>query len=118
MFSNTITWIIGGVTKTLIKINQDNYASEYLLRETLESYRLRIRHTVAKRTGGFEVDRHQVEAVHTVFATITVPELVRKVYLVFEQDKTDTMVNDVKALSDWLIVSSNVNTVSLANWES
>lgn len=118
MFSNTVALIVGGVTKTLTKINQDGYASEYLLRDTLDSYRLKIRHSLAKRAGGATVDRHNVEVVHTVYATLTVAELVRKTYLVFEQDTADVMINEVNALANWLIASTNASITSLANWES
>lgn len=117
MFSNTVVLTVNSVAKTLTKINQDSYASEYLLRDTLDSFRLKIRHSQAKR-GSVTVDRHNVELTHTVYATATVPEIVRKVYLVFEQDTSDTMTNEVKALADWLIASTNAAIISLANWES
>jgi hypothetical protein len=117
MFSNTIVLTVASVAKTLVKINQDSYASEYLLRDTLDSYRLQIRHSNAKR-GSLSVDRHNVELVHTVYATATTPEIVRKAYLVFEQDKADSVVNEVAALAAWLTASTNAAMVSLSNWES
>jgi ABC-type phosphate transport system substrate-binding protein len=117
MFSNTIVLTVNSVAKTLTKINQDSYASEYLLRDVLDSFRLKIRHSVAKR-GLLSFDRHNVEIVHTVYATTTTVEIVRKVYLVFEQDTADTVTFEVKALADWLIASSNAAIVSLSNWES
>lgn len=117
MFGNSIVLTVGGVAKTLIKINQDGYAGEYFLRDTLDSYRLKIRHTVANR-GTVAFDRHNVEIVHIVYATLTVPEITRKVYLVFEQDKADTMTNEVVALADWLKLTANAAIVSMGNWES
>lgn len=118
MFSNTIALTVGGVGKTLTKINQDSYASEYLLRDTLDSYRLRIRHSLAKRNATASVDRHNVEIVHTIYATTTVAEKVRKVYLVFELDTSDNMTDLVAALGAWLAASTNAAITSLANWES
>lgn len=119
MFGNTLVLTVNSVAKTLTKINQDGYASEYLLRDTLDSFRAKIRHTSVTKKGAISVtDRHNVEIVHTIYATATVPEIVRKVYLVFEQDKTDTMTFEVKSLCDWLIASTNASIVSLANWES
>jgi hypothetical protein len=117
MFSNTIVLTVNSVAKTLVKINQDSYASEYLLRDTLDSYRLKIRHTVSKR-GSVSVDRHNVELVHIVYATTTAAEINRKVYLVFEQDTADVMVNEIAALAVWLQASTNAALISLANWES
>lgn len=117
MFSNTVVLTVNSVAKTLTKINQDSYASEYLLRDTTEAYRLKIRHSVAKR-GASSVDRHNVELTHTIYATPTTLEVVRKVYLVFELDTADTMTYEVKALADWLIASTNAAIVSLSNWES
>lgn len=119
MFGNTLVLTVNSVAKTLTKINQDGYASEYLLRDTLDSFRAKIRHTrVTKKGAVTGYDRHNVEVVHTVYATTLVPEIVRKVYLVFEQDTADAMTFEVKALADWLIASSNASIVSLANWES
>lgn len=117
MFGNSIVLTVGGVAKTLTKINQDGYGGEYFLRDTLDSYRLKIRHSVANR-GSVAFDRHNVELVHIVYATLTVKEIQRKVYLVFEQDTTDTMTNEVKALADWLIAATNASIVSMGNWES
>lgn len=118
MLANTITLTVGGVAKVLTRINAaDAYSSEYLLRETLGSYRMKIRNSESTKAGVVR-DRHNIEVVHTVYATSTVLELVRKVYLVFEQDKSDLMTDEVKALCDQLVASTAALIVSLGNWES
>jgi hypothetical protein len=62
-------------------MNQDNYGSEYRLLSATEQYILKFRHSnqTAKRSDGVSVpfQSHNVFVEHTVFATTTVPELIR-----------------------------------------
>lgn len=117
-FGNTFVLPLVSGSKTLIKINAgDAYAGEYYLRETLVSYRAKIRHSTVTR-GGLAYDRHNVEITCTVFATLSTPEFVRKVYVVFENLASDAFTEHVDALADWMIVSSNANLASLVGWES
>lgn len=44
-FGATITVSYGGANKVLNRINQDNYGSEYYLREATIDYRMKIRHS-------------------------------------------------------------------------
>jgi len=108
MFSNTIAVTIDGVAKTLVRIKEQDYSSEYYLRETTQDFVLRIRNTTYadKTRGGKSVDRHNVELINTVFpvspATISV---VRKTYIVFENDIGDTVdhvVDLVLGFADFL----------------
>jgi len=117
MLANTLTLTINAIAKVLVRINQDNYSSEYFLKDTLDSWRLKIRHTKSSK-GGVSLDRHNVELVHVVYATTTTVEISRKVYLVFELDPTDTMTNEVSGFCSWLIASSNAIIVSLGGSES
>lgn len=102
-----------------IRINQDNYGSEYLYRSAVGQVRIKIRHSVKKATAvTVEADRHNVEITQTVYATESTDELTRKVYIVVEQQASDTDVKLVDALADWLIATANANTLSLLSWSS
>lgn len=46
MLANTLDIAVGGVTKTLNRINQDGYGSEYFLNDGTSTYTLRFSHTI------------------------------------------------------------------------
>lgn len=121
MFSDPTTITINAVAKNLIRINQDGYSSEYLLKETTGEYRLRIRNTsyVDKARGGKKVDRHNVELTYTIYpvAPVIYPEI-RKVYAVFENDigsDSALMAKTVAGLSTFL---TEANATKMINFES
>lgn len=120
MLGNTLTLPQVGGDKVLIKINQDGYSSEYLLRETLGEYRARIRHTKVGPTTQrpYEADRHNFEVVHKVFEAGEVAEYERKFYFVMESKPGDTATNLADAVADLMILTSNAFLVSLNGWES
>jgi hypothetical protein len=121
MFSDTLTITINAVPKALVRINQDKYSSEYFLRETTGEYRMRIRNTsyVDKSRGGVNVDRHNVELVHTLYPVApAVNSLCRKAYTVFENDRGDTIVDPVKFTLGLGGFMTEANLTKLANWES
>lgn len=120
MFGNTLVLPKSGGNVTLVKINQDGYASEYLFRDATAEHRVKIRHTTMtdKSESGQAYDRHNVEVTQRVFAAGEVPEFHRKVYIVVEQKPGDTDIQLADALSDWLIATANVNLNSLMAWES
>jgi hypothetical protein len=104
-------------SKTLPLVNQDGYTSEYYLRDTLKSYRVRVRH-VNSTVEGLVYDRHNVEVVVTTFATSTTPQSYHKAYIVIELLPGDTNVEPMDALADWAIATSNANLTKLYGWES
>jgi hypothetical protein len=120
MLGNTLTLPQAGGDKVLIKINQDSYSSEYLLRATLDEYRVRIRHSKAAANNGraYEADRHNVEVVQTIFQAGDVPQYERKFYFVIETKPGDTATNLADAVADLMIATSNAFLVSLNGWES
>lgn len=123
MFADPITITVATVDKILVRINQDQYSSEYLLRSTTDEYRLRIRNTsYLDRKRNVLVDRHNVEFSRTIFpvapATLST---IRKVYTVIENQQGDDptgSVHTARGLFDWLIASSNAAMLKLANFES
>lgn len=73
MYANTLTLTISTVARTLIRVNQDNYGSEYKYSDAVEQIIMKIRHSTDNRKG-IPVNRHNVTVEHTIFATPTVSE--------------------------------------------
>lgn len=118
MLGNTLV-INDGSARTLVKINQDNYASEYLLRTSLAEYLARVRHTqTSAKNGSPAYDRHNFEVVKTTFATDTAAEYYQKFYFVWEHLPSDGDVTLADAVCDLAIASTNAFLVSLSGWES
>lgn len=120
MFSDTITITINSVAKVLSKINQDGYSSEYLLRETTGSFRLKLRNTsYTDKTRGVKVDRHNIELVETLYAVApSTIDTVRKYYSVLENDTIDNNVDVGKFAAGITAFQTEGNFTKLMNWES
>lgn len=120
MLGDTIVLPQVGGNITCKKINQDAYSSEYLFRDATSQYRVKVRHTKTNPTPTrpASYDRHNFEAVQTVFAAGDVAEYERKFYFVIEHKPGDTSVALADAVADLAIASSNALLVSLLGWES
>lgn len=117
MFADPQTITINAVAKNLVKIKFDSYGSEYLLRETTGEYRLTIRNT-SRVSGGKTIYRHAVDFTQTVYGLAGAADVVRKVYTVLENEKSDTDVAvnaHALALMAWETAS---NITKLINMES
>lgn len=119
MFADPMAVTFDGAATNLPRINQDNYSSEYFLKRTLDSLRVRIRHTtfvdkVTLRTRS----RHNVEFVQTVFAAGTVPEMMYKSYTVFEHDDAAGVATIEDAVLSMSAFLSSANVLKLVNKES
>nr|UJQ85725.1 MAG: putative coat protein [Leviviridae sp.] len=82
-----------GTSRTLDRINQDDYSSEYLGRFVEDGYniRLRVRHTKDAPVGGIRRERHAVVMTVEVLPTETVPRTVtRDIIFTIVNDPTDT----------------------------
>lgn len=73
MFANTLTLTIDAVPRTLNRVNQDNYGSEYLFKDSVERITMKIRHSTETQNAA-PVNRHNVFVERTVYATPTVSE--------------------------------------------
>jgi hypothetical protein len=95
-FGTTLTITINAIAKVLNRINQDNYGSEFYLRETLVSYRMKIRHSKVKATAEkpYAQDRHNVELTVTTFATASVPQRVSTFYTVLQVPEDAVMATE------------------------
>lgn len=120
MFGDTITLPLSSGNVVLTKVNAaQDYSGEYRYGTSTEQYRVMIRHSKAKPLAdGLPRDRHNIEILHTIYATTTAAEIVRKTYLVVELAQSDTSIILADGLSDWLIASTNANLTKFVNWES
>jgi bifunctional N-acetylglucosamine-1-phosphate-uridyltransferase/glucosamine-1-phosphate-acetyltransferase GlmU-like protein len=91
-FGSTLAIVINSVTKTLNRINQDNYGSEYYLRGTTDEYRVKVRHSKeAPQKDGTVNDRHNIEVTHTIFATSSTKQIIRQFYIVGRVPQDDAL---------------------------
>lgn len=128
MFADPTTVTVNAVAKNLVRINQDSYGSEYLLREALQEFRLKIRSSQGKPrqqktiTGTVvsvqPVDRHSFELTQTVYATATTPEYVRKAYMVVEHLHIDTVTDPVNLANALVAFATSANITKIVNFEN
>jgi len=120
MLGNTMALTIGGVAKTLNYIGQsanDPYSGEYVLAESTQEFRAKVRHTRAKSNNGLQ-NRHNVELTRTVFATSTTPEYIDKMYYVLQADPGRSAIDLAAGLFAWSTATSNAMMAKLEGWES
>lgn len=122
MFADPQVITINGVGKSLNRIGSGNGTSEYLLRTATEEFRLNIRNTsYTDKKRAVQMDRHNVEFVHTVFGVAPAVDMKRKTYFVFENQKGDTLTDpvlDASGLLAWATATSNAALTKLVNYEA
>lgn len=119
MLADPLVVTINAVAKSLNKINQDGYGSEYLLRDATTEYRAKVRHSRTKADlNGVAYDRHNFELTVTTFAAGDVPESHQRFYFVHECKPGDTNVDMPDAVADLMIASSDAFLKSLVAWQS
>jgi len=118
-FGATLTVTINAVAIIMNRINQDSYGSEYFLHTALSDYRVKIRHTKEPVKGVVGVDRHNIEFTQTIFATLTVPQIVRQVYLVGRFQTNDDYTSDFQFMDGFFsYVRGGTVETDLINWMS
>jgi hypothetical protein len=119
MIADPLVVTIAGAAKSLNKINQDSYGSEYLLRESLKEYRAKVRHSTTKADSfGQSYDRHNFELTIKTFATSTVPENVQTFYFVMHALPGNSDVELADAVADLMIASTDAFLKQLVAWQS
>jgi hypothetical protein len=123
MFADPQTLTVNSIAVAMVKINQDAYSSEYLLRSSIQEYRLTIRNsTYIDKKRGVPIDRHTVQIVNTVYpVSPSVLSTIRKTYVVIENQQGDTLAESTyvaSALFTWLNASSAAAVTKLLNFES
>jgi hypothetical protein len=124
MLSNTLVINWAGEARTLIKVNQDAFTSQYRLKLSdsggVNQWDAFIRHTTTKPSNGVTFDRHNVEIklTYTPFDTSKPARYVR-VYAVVEVPSS-APVNDVIDLGDALgdLLKDNSFATSIWSGES
>lgn len=122
-FADPTVVTINAIGKSLVRINQDGYSSEYRLREALGEYTLNVRNS--SRTDsktGVKIDRHNVELIHVVYPVApSTTQYTRKAYVVIENQAGDTLVdpiNEALGLLTFLTASSGAAITKMLNSES
>lgn len=88
MIGEQVTVTINAVAWTLNRINQDSYSAEYFARTSLEEVTLRIRHSNENAAAGkTPMERHQIDLIRKVYATLTIPERSYQAYTVLRMPK-------------------------------
>lgn len=120
MFSDPAVVTINAVAKNLVRINQDKYSSEYVLRSATDEYRLNIRNSsYLDKKRGVTIDRHNVELIHTVFPVApATTSTVRKTYTVIENQRGDTLVDPRNAALGLFAFLTSANIDKMMNFES
>lgn len=118
-FADPLVVTVNSVAKNLARINSgDPYANEYFLREALQEYRVKIRHSSYTNAAKVLTDRHNIEFVNTVYATPTTAELVRKSYVVYEHGRADTDAAVLQDANGFIALNSSATIQKLLNQES
>jgi len=119
-FSKPLVLNYDGGTKSLELVNQDNYGTTYLLRESTQEFRMEIRHSRGNTnavTRG-KTDRHNVTLKQTVYGTGDEPDVVRQVSMTITNDYRDTAA-DVAKLSDAVVdLIDTTAATDLVGWLS
>jgi hypothetical protein len=120
MLADTLTLPQVGGDIVLTKIKEQDYSSEFVKLNTLDEYRIRVRHQKMSATAArpYIADRHNVEVVQTVYAVGAVPQFERKFYYVIETKPGDVATNLADAVCDLNIATSDAFLTKVANWES
>lgn len=120
MFTDPAVVTVNTVAKNLVRINQDRYSSEYLLRTATEEFRMLIRNSSRVEKGrGVTIDRHNVQLVHTVFPVApSTRSYIRKAYVVFENEQGDTLTDPQYVTSALMAFMTSANITKLMNLES
>jgi hypothetical protein len=116
--TNPLVITYNAVAKTLPRINQDNYGSEYFLSEATQSFRVKIRHSVeSPQKDGSAFDRHNVEVTHVVFAVGSVPAITSQVYAVLRDTPLNTAATEMSYLGGALTgLLTSDNLAALYGW--
>jgi len=114
---------VGGVVYN--RVNQDNYGSEFMSRDSLTERRLFITHTNEKKlVNGEKMERHAVKYSRLEFATETEPQNYAEVSFSMRFQKSEFGGAGARALSvirlliDDQTVTSTDMVDAIAGWQS
>jgi hypothetical protein len=117
MLTSPLVITIDGVAHNLSRINNDNFGSVYLKSATGYEYRLTIRHSFEGKAGPGQMERHNVDFVHTVWDAVTGAATIRQVYCVIRTPRGgDSVLTTKDATGFNALVTANLT--ALMGWES
>lgn len=123
MLGNTITLNTGTIADpvplVLSKINQDQYSSEYRLKESDREHVVLIRHAKEKnKLKGKDVERHNVTYTQNIFPTELAPqgETIQSSAVI--RNAPDMPNASVEIVGNAVAFFVNDNIGALVNWES
>jgi len=123
MFADPQVVTVNAVARSLTRINQDKYSSEWLLRSAVDEFRMFIRNSTRfDKARNVSIDRHSIELKWTVFAVApSTTAFVRRTYVVVENQQGDTLTDPVGVavgLCNYISASSGAIATKLLNSES
>jgi hypothetical protein len=116
MLTSPLVITIDGVAHNLSRINNDNFGSVYLKSGVGFEYRLTIRHSYEGKNGPGQMERHNIDFLHTTWDVNGVPT-VRQAYHVIRTPRGGDSVltgKDVIGLN----ALSTANITAVLGWES
>lgn len=116
MLTSPISVTIDGVAHSLSRINQDNFSSVYLKKATGLEFRVTIRHSYEGKEGPGQMERHNVDLVHTTWDVDGNP-VIRQSYHVIRNPRNldpDGVADDTVGLNAFV----TTNIAALVAWES
>lgn len=118
MIGDTLTVTYNSVAKTLSKINQDSYSSEYLNRSATEEFRVKIQNSnESTRAGVRPFERHRVELTRTEFDAVNGDRTFQASIVIRLQKGTNPDTAELTALAlCGMLNAAFVDKVT--NWES
>jgi hypothetical protein len=120
MLADPAVVTINAVARNLVRINQDGYSSEYQLILADQKFTFAVRNSSrfdSKRAK--TIYRHNVEMIWTVFpVTPSTISMVRKAYVVLENEEGDTLVDPRNMLLGLCAYLSSANIDKILNQES
>jgi hypothetical protein len=123
MFTDPQSVTVNAVARSLIRINQDQYSSEWLLRSSTDEFRMFIRNTTrTDKARSVLIDRHNIELRWTVFPIAPATRsYVRRTTVTVENEQGDTLTDPVGVavgLCNYLSASAGSNITKMVNFES
>lgn len=120
MFDNTITIARDGTNIVLVRMNQDQYSSEYKFRDATHECRLFIRHNNERvnPTTGVQMERHNVLFEREVYTPAGQPNVLESVSATIRFQKAGDPVSNRKtalAALAWLTAPTTDRVIA---WES
>ena len=116
MLANTISLVLSSGTYVLVRISEQNGQSEYRFSDATHRYQLFLRQKTQIEAGR-AYDRHEMDLLETVWATPTVAEYKRQVYMVFRNLPSDPTIVLPDGLADLANASTNAILTSLVAGE-